>query len=559
MATKTLSGYLRDPLGEFSEKDKVKFQALTTEGTVIAGSVSVFDIDSTGYYEITVQYGEFEISTRNRYTSKWTSHGVYTVDASTTATSLPVLIGASTPSSDADLVEVQDLIQQAATAAKNAEQHAEDSDGYDTYITGAFESETCQVAGDVAIPEPDFYVPFNDGLRIESGYGTHDQIDVSAAQDGSVMVDLPSMSASYTSSSGTYYIDKSGQLVEASEAPITKEGVQLHPAFSNSITYSNFDGGYPLGTASTDWSDINAINGFTLAKFESGIEFSDYSISGEDCFSFSCVVSTSGLVNSSDTVRLRIEARGGTTAAVNCYVYDDLSVIMDSSAYFNLYTESLGDNLIRIHILYDDNDGALLNTSARVAVYSSSTDETSYPYYGEFQLSPGIYSILPIIKTESSSVAASATYVTFPQANNVSAGEANTLVMDIVTSGSSDAASIFRAYTDSRLYAYAQDDEITLVWYTESGTQQSLTYSGVTPLEKHRVCFINSLDELYIAVDGEVKASLSITSSVNFRNISNFQLGVHTFAPSCVPFISDFKIYHSALSEDQVKALGVAQ
>jgi hypothetical protein len=91
------------------------------------------------------------------------------------------------------------------------------------------------------LPYPDLHVPFNDGARIESGYGTNDQIDVSASQDGSVMVDLPSMSADFTCSTGRYFINKSGLIdyADVDEPCITSDGVLMHESYTSLFTYSN--------------------------------------------------------------------------------------------------------------------------------------------------------------------------------------------------------------------------------------------------------------------------------------------------------------------------------
>ena len=80
---------------------------------------------------------------------------------------------------------------------------------------------------DQSIPYPDFWLPLNDSLKIEAGFGDYDQIDVSEAQDGSMMVDLPTRSATFSRASTATYINKSGELVtaEINEPRFEKEGI----------------------------------------------------------------------------------------------------------------------------------------------------------------------------------------------------------------------------------------------------------------------------------------------------------------------------------------------
>lgn len=92
-----------------------------------------------------------------------------------------------------------------------------------------------------AVPAPDFHLPLISDLRIQEGFGDPDQIDVSAAQDGSVMVDLPSRSANFSRSSTARYINKSGVPVTAGvdEYRIGKSGALCEPSSTNLITHSS--------------------------------------------------------------------------------------------------------------------------------------------------------------------------------------------------------------------------------------------------------------------------------------------------------------------------------
>ncbi|WP_257282107.1 LamG domain-containing protein [Endozoicomonas sp. ISHI1] len=86
-----------------------------------------------------------------------------------------------------------------------------------------------------AVPAPDFHLPLISDLRIEEGFGPADQVDVSAAQDGSLMVDLPSRSAKFAMNSEATFMDKSNVIKKvASDQPrFEKYGYLSEPASTN--------------------------------------------------------------------------------------------------------------------------------------------------------------------------------------------------------------------------------------------------------------------------------------------------------------------------------------
>jgi hypothetical protein len=87
---------------------------------------------------------------------------------------------------------------------------------------------------------PALSVTFNDGLRIEHGYGMHDKLDISAAQDGSLLIDMPTKSVEFSRSSAAWNINKSGILEELAlnEPAIGNNGVWVHESYTNYITNS---------------------------------------------------------------------------------------------------------------------------------------------------------------------------------------------------------------------------------------------------------------------------------------------------------------------------------
>ncbi|WP_448215301.1 phage head spike fiber domain-containing protein [Endozoicomonas sp. 2B-B] len=127
-----------------------------------------------------------------------------------------------------------------------------------------------------AIPAPDFHLPLISDLRIQEGFGPADQIDVSAAQDGSKMVDMPTKSAKLTRSSSATYINKSGVLVSAdvNEPRVQKEGIFLEGSSTN-ILLNSEDRVEPNsdGTREVYYSDISSTIKTTKMKAGTGSNY----------------------------------------------------------------------------------------------------------------------------------------------------------------------------------------------------------------------------------------------------------------------------------------------
>ena len=127
MANHNLSGFLRDPLGEFSKGDTIKFTHVSTTGEVIKGSQSLHKISDSGEYDINIEYGNVAIETRDATTGKWTIHGTTTINSSTTATTLPDLLNALVPASDPLILQLETILDDATQAKDDATQAKDDA------------------------------------------------------------------------------------------------------------------------------------------------------------------------------------------------------------------------------------------------------------------------------------------------------------------------------------------------------------------------------------------------------------------------------------------------
>lgn len=306
MASVNLSGYLNDPLSEFSDKDKILFRFASSTGTVLAGSTSVLTIDNTGYYDIDLQYGNVSIYSRNRYDNKWLLHGTYTINSDTSATSLPVLINSSTALTAAQIVEVEALVAdaEAAEAAAAASQAAAETaqDEVEALFDSDYTDNVVAAIGDNAIPYADLHIPFEDGLRIQSGYGNADTITVDGTD-----YDLPTKSVSFARNSIAWHVNKSGVLTELAvdEPAIGENGILLHKAYTN---YANFSNSlYNLGVYGATISQVTSDSPF-------GTDCSEFVESGDSTTNHYINFSNDVYVDSGDYFNLSIYVKASTNA-----------------------------------------------------------------------------------------------------------------------------------------------------------------------------------------------------------------------------------------------------
>lgn len=121
MASKNFSGVLRDPLGTLANNDKYRFTHVSTTGEVIRGSTSYLTIGDDGVYNIDIEYGNVSIESYSELGKRWIAQGTTTINADTTVTTLPALLNALVPASDALILQLEALLSDAESAADRAE------------------------------------------------------------------------------------------------------------------------------------------------------------------------------------------------------------------------------------------------------------------------------------------------------------------------------------------------------------------------------------------------------------------------------------------------------
>ena len=124
MANITLSGDLLDPAGFIAIGDKIRFTHKSNTGKVVKSSLSQITIPTSGSYLIDLQYGLVKVDYKDVLSNTYTNLGVVTVNQDTTATTLPELLNAVVPPTDAQLLEFQAILADCVTAENNAAQSA---------------------------------------------------------------------------------------------------------------------------------------------------------------------------------------------------------------------------------------------------------------------------------------------------------------------------------------------------------------------------------------------------------------------------------------------------
>ena len=186
--------------------------------------------------------------------------------------------------------ETVSLRDQAKASADRAEQISE----LDT-VTDALKL--------AAVPAPDFHLPLISDLRIQEGFGKHDQIDVSPAQDGSTMVDLPTRSAYFTRTTAKTYKNKKGELVtsNANEPTFEEKGILVEGPSTNLLLHS--------GSNTEGWSTPD---GVTLTE--------DSTLAPDGLSKMGLVTNTSGDNTLGSNQTLAVNFSSGTALCISAFV-----------------------------------------------------------------------------------------------------------------------------------------------------------------------------------------------------------------------------------------------
>ena len=135
MASITLSGTLLDPSSKVAIGDEVRFTHRTTTGSTVQSAQSSLTIGVSGAYSIQLQYGLILVEYKDYTSRQFKNLGVVTVNQDSTATSLPELLNAIVPPTDAQLLEFQAILADCVAAQVAAEAAASISEAFANQLT----------------------------------------------------------------------------------------------------------------------------------------------------------------------------------------------------------------------------------------------------------------------------------------------------------------------------------------------------------------------------------------------------------------------------------------
>ena len=135
MASIIISGTLLDPSSKLAIGDEVRFTHRTTTGSTIQSAQSSLTIGVSGTYSIELQFGLILVEYKDHVSTNFKNLGVVTVNQDSTATSLPELLNAIVPPTDAQLLEFQAILADCVTAQAAAEAAADVSEAFANQLT----------------------------------------------------------------------------------------------------------------------------------------------------------------------------------------------------------------------------------------------------------------------------------------------------------------------------------------------------------------------------------------------------------------------------------------
>jgi lysophospholipase L1-like esterase len=157
MASVNFSGQLDRPLNEEAAGgDKIYFYPLNTVGEIIQSAASIMTIDESGNYDITLGYNNYSLYYYSDVSKKQTYIANVTVSADTVVSTLPDLIGSTTPVTEEAELIIQGYLSEAQGYATDAETARDEA------AQSAAEAEDAKNSIDYDISRLDLKIRFSD-------------------------------------------------------------------------------------------------------------------------------------------------------------------------------------------------------------------------------------------------------------------------------------------------------------------------------------------------------------------------------------------------------------
>jgi hypothetical protein len=516
MASITLSGKLLEPGGFFAIGDKIRFTHETNTGKVVKSSKTEITIPTSGSYFIELQYGMVRIDYQDVKSSTYTRIASVTVNQDSTATTIPELLNSSVPPTDEQLLEFQELLQDCKDQVGLAEGFAEDAaqsaeDAAQSAADAAQSAEDAAQSQEV-LPEPDVFLPFNNKI-----------------------VDSLGGELSFSRASATTNVNKSGfvEVLGVDEPSITKDGISSYDEYTNSAIYSeDFSQWSTLSGSIVDIMNHTAPDGSNNAtKISISSGSAGFFKSGQNPTLENNLSVWARGENGGEGLRLGYGGGGGSSAL--------FTLTKEWKRYGFKANATSGD----VFSIYYDN-----SSNSSIYIWGAQSTETLY--------------LAPYVKTDSVPVTRAPDIVSIPVMNNIPAkDEPFTIVLDanIPELGKN---AVFRIPSDGATFTwwrFADNDGFLVNGYTGAN---SLRIPFSNSLGRKRYCFKYDGVNASVFADG-VKYDTSAGLPDIKYDSSPFLIGRASSSGSNSASldneISNFRIYHRALTDAQIAKLGGAE
>ncbi len=545
MASHLISGIARDPDGSFAVGDEYRFLHVTNTGDTVKGAQKTITVGVDGSYSIDLEYGQILVSTFDYESKMWTRHAVVTVNADTTASNLPQLLSASVPPTNEQLLQFQVLLgdtEEAATEAEASAQAAAMSESNAAASAAAF-APVNNPANFVA----DLDLPFNEGIELRAGYGDRDANGNRAA--------------TFSRASTTGSVNKSGVVdtLAIDEPSITSDGIEVYEAVTNEALWSEdfsnavwIQGG---GGVSITANATESPDGTTSADLMAGTGYKQQGVGALDSetFHFSVCIKKAN----SNVVAVRCVSSSSPYVTYN-FNSRELVSYSQGDATFSASFFDLDGGWVLINIKHTrTGDG---NTSLRVHAGETIGTESDSVYVWGAQVTKTSFPA-PYIKTEDVPVTRSPDICSIPMMGNMpAAGKPFTIACDVDLS----------SYGSVNRTACRNDQSATSGFFLRANAYGEASF-GLS--DGSVVKYVNATDHAGVArytiqwAEGVMKLfrdGVLVGSTTNETPTYNVNADIvvganGVNAEQLNSTIKNFRIYHEALTDEQIAALGSAQ
>ncbi len=410
---------------------------------------------------------------------------------------------------DEQLLEVQGLLQDCKDQVGLAEGFAE---GAAQSAADAAQSAEDAAQSQEVLPEPDVFLPFNNKI-----------------------VDSLGGELSFSRASATTNVNKSGfvEVLGVDEPSITKDGISSYDEYTNSAIYSeDFSQWSTLSGSIVDIMNHTAPDGSNNAtKISISSGSAGFFKSGQNPTLENNLSVWARGENGGEALRLGYGAGGGSAL---------FTLTKEWKRYGFKANATSGD----VFSIYYDN-----SSNSSIYIWGAQSTETTH--------------LTPYIKTDSVPVTRAPDIVSIPVMNNIPAkDEPFTIVLDanIPELGKN---AVFRIPSDSATFTwwrFADNGGFLVNGYTGAN---SLSIPFSNSLGRKRYCFKYDGVNASVFADGVKYDTSTGLPSINYDSSSRFFIGRALTSggnsASLDNEISNFRIYHRALTDAQIAKLGGAE